>query len=146
MICADLGDVFEQHIKRPAREIVAIERDEAAVGCDECRAGEEVERRRGVDVDEIVLLVELGERLAQLEDLVARFELVLLLGKHGMRGQHVETLEARAMDELVRFFRPQREAEYLLEEAGERRLELPAVLAKQVLRRITLRIEIDDEG
>ena len=67
VIGADLGDVVEQAVERTARERVAVERDEAAVGCDERRAGEEVERRRRVDVDEIVFFVELGERLAQLE-------------------------------------------------------------------------------
>src|SRR5918995_1299095 len=108
MIGANFGDVFEQRIKRTAREIVAVERNETAVGCDQGRAGEEIERRRRVEVDEIVLLVEFGERLAQFEDLVARFELVLLLSKRGMRGQHVEAIEARAMDELVRLLRPQR--------------------------------------
>src|SRR5438105_2370281 len=50
------------------------------------------------------------------------------------------------MDKLVRFLRPQREAKYLVEEIGERRLKLPAVLAEQVLRGITLRIEIDDQN
>ena len=103
------------------------------------------ERGRRVDVDEVVLLVELDQRLAQLEDLVARFELALLLGERRMRGQHVEPVEARAVHELVGLLRLQREAEHLVEESRERRIELAAGLADQVLRRVALWIAIDHE-
>src|SRR6185503_16153875 len=72
-------------------------------------------------------------------------ELVLLLGERGMRRQQLEALEARGVDEFVQLPRPQRNAEHLLEEVGERGLELAAVLAEQVLRGVALRIEIDDQ-
>jgi hypothetical protein len=63
-----------------------------------------------------------------------------------MRGQHVETLEESPVHELLRLLRPQGKAKDLVKEASERRLEFPAVLAEQVLRRVALGIEIDDEN
>jgi hypothetical protein len=45
----DLLHVLQQRIQRLARELVAVEGDQAGIGGDQRRAGEEVQRRRGVD-------------------------------------------------------------------------------------------------
>ena len=67
----DLLHVFQQRIQRLARELVAIEGDQAGVGGDQRRAREEVQRRRGVDEHAIEISRQFVERIAQLVDLVA---------------------------------------------------------------------------
>jgi hypothetical protein len=76
VVGADFVDVVEQAVERAAGELVAVEGDQAGVGGDQRRAGVEVQRRRRVDPD-FVVAFERIERLAQLVDLVARFELGL---------------------------------------------------------------------
>jgi hypothetical protein len=83
----DLLDVLEQRVERPAREVVAVEGDQAQLGGDQRRAGVEVERRRGVDEDRVEVVGEFVEGVAQLEDLVAGFELALQLFQIGWEGR-----------------------------------------------------------
>jgi hypothetical protein len=95
----------------------AIEGNQAGVGGDQRRAREEMQRRRCVDPD-LVEAFQGVERLAQLVDLVARFELGLELLEGGIGRQQKEILERRGVEEFLRCLRPQLEIQHLVEEFG----------------------------
>jgi malic enzyme len=145
VVGADFIDVVEQAVERAAGELVAVEGDQAGVGGDQRRAGVEVQRRRRVDPD-FVVAFERIQRLAQLVDLVARFELGLQFFQCRAGGQDGKVLEGRRGDEVFGRQRAQLEAQHLLEEFIGREFQVLRRLAQQVLGRIGLRVEVDDQG
>ena len=108
------------------------------------RARVEVQRGRGVDPD--FVKVERIQRLLQLVDLVARFELGLQLFKRGVGRQHKEVREGRGVDEVLGCLLPKLEVEHLVEELGHRVFQCICSRAEQVARRVGLGIEIDHQG
>ena len=92
VVGADLGHVLHQRVQRLAGEFVAVEGNQAGVGGDQRRAGIEMQRRRRVDPD-LIEAFERIERLAQLVDLVARFEFGLELFQRGIGRQYAQVFE-----------------------------------------------------
>ena len=117
VVGADFGDVIEQRIQRAAREVVAIERDQAAIGSDQRGTRVKVQRGRRVDPD-FVVAFERVQRLFQLVNFVARLELALQFFKPAVRRQHGKIFETRGSDEILGGLGPQFEAQHLLEKSA----------------------------
>src|SRR5258705_5508892 len=100
VIVLHVGQTLDELVDGKPGELVAVERDQAAVGRDERGQREEVEGRRRVEVDRVEL-VEPLERVPKLEDLVARLQLALQRLEVGVGGQDRQVLERRGMDVLL---------------------------------------------
>ena len=153
VVGADLLHVGQQRIERLAREVVAIERDQAAAGPHERGPGVKVERRRGVEINLLVLVAQLRQRLAQLVDFVARLQLDLQLVQRRAGGEHIQTGKGSALHEVRRRQWVEGVAERLREKtryADRASAALGSALrtsgTEQVAAGIALHIEVDQQG
>mmetsp|Transcript_23212 Transcript_23212/g.54894 ORF Transcript_23212/g.54894 Transcript_23212/m.54894 type:complete len:384 (-) Transcript_23212:1573-2724(-) len=148
MVGADLLHRLEQPVERAAREVVAVEGDQAALGRDQRRAGVEIQRRRRVHPDLVVaavLLLQRLERLLQLVDLVAALQLAVQLVEFGRGRHHVEVVPGTGDDEVRGVDLFDAELQRLREKGGGAGMLLVGSVTEQVAGRVALAVEVDHQ-
>ena len=145
VVLAQFVDLLQEAVQRLAREAVAVEGDQHAIGSDQRRHGVEVQRRRGVQVDAVVVSRQLAEQFAQLVDLVLLLQLGLQFGQLGRGGDQVQVVEGRLVDVDAALL-GQPGGQHLLEEIGDADRQLVAAQPGQVMAGVALGIQVDQQG
>src|SRR5690606_11143795 len=125
-------------------DLVAVEGNQHAVRRDQRRHRVEVQRRRGVQVDAVIVLGQPGQQFAQLVDLVLLLQLGLQFGQLGGGGHHMQVVERRLVDVDAALLR-QPGGKHLLEEIGDAHRQLVAAQAGQVVAGIALGVQVDQD-
>jgi hypothetical protein len=141
----DFLDAVEQAVQRAAREVVAVERDQAALRRDQRRPGVEVQRRRRVDPHRVVVAGQFDQRIAQLVDLVTALQLAVQFIERGARRHQVQVLPRRLDDEVGGVRCADAELQRRIEELGGARGRCVDSIADQVAARVGLPIEVDHQ-
>ena len=92
----EIGEAFE-------REVLAVQRDQHAIGGDERVEREQAERRRRVDDDEVEFVAQRREQILQAALAIGdadQFDLGA--GEIARRGNEREPIDRRGQDEIVR--------------------------------------------
>ncbi|MNC18376.1 hypothetical protein D3C75_662760 [compost metagenome] len=145
MVLAQLVNLGEQTVQRLAREAVAVEGNQHPIGPDQRGNCIEIQRRRGVQVDPVVILVQLVEQFAQLVDLVLGLQLGLQVGQLGTGGDQVEIGEGGVLHADLRLLAGAA-GQHLLEEVGDAQRDGVAAQTGEVMGRVGLTVEIDQQG
>ncbi|MNR00342.1 hypothetical protein D3C85_1161110 [compost metagenome] len=69
MVSLQLGHLRDDAVERLTRKAVAIERNQHAVGGDQCAERIEIQGRRRIDINTFVIFGKLHQQAAQLVDL-----------------------------------------------------------------------------
>ena len=107
---------------------------------------EEIIGGRGVDKNVIVFLAQLAQQVAQLVDLVARFELRLQVAQLRVRDDDGQVLERRGMDIVAGRLGKLAKAEHLLEIIFQCRRGRVRRRAQHVAAGIALRVDVDQKS
>ncbi|MNP17357.1 hypothetical protein D3C76_1097860 [compost metagenome] len=134
MVFLQLLDFPQQAIQRLAREAVAVEGNQAAIRRDQGGNRIEVQRRRGIQVDPVVLVVQRVEQFAQLVDLVLRLQLRLQVLQLRAGGHHMQVVERRFVDIHAAIAAERPGGQHVLEEIGDAGRQLVAGETGQVMR------------
>jgi len=145
VVVPHLLDLVQQAVQGLTGKAVAVEGDQAAVGRYQRRNRVEVQRRRGVQVDPVVILGEAFEQLSQLVDLVLGLQLGLQVGQFGRGADQVQVVERCFEDRRARLLASVAASENLLEEVGNAGRNVIAGQAGQVVRGVGLGVQVHQQ-
>ena len=146
MVFLDLLDLAQQAVQGLAGKTVAVERDQATVGGDHRRHGVEVQRRRRIQVNPVVILGQLIKQLTQLVDLVLGLQLGLQVSQLGGGRDQMQVVERGLVDIDLTLLGKGAGRQGLFEEVGDARRHLVASQTGEIVGGITLGIEVDQQG
>ncbi|MNF66493.1 hypothetical protein D3C84_482860 [compost metagenome] len=145
VIFLQLLDLGQQAVEGISGKAVAVKGNQAAISRDQRRNRIEIERRRRIQVDPLVVSVQVIQQFAQLVDLVLGLELGLQVGQLGCGGYHVQVV-VRGFVDIHLALAEGGGRQRLLEEVGYPHGNILTGQAGEVVGGIGLGVEVDQQG